>query len=559
MRCSRFGSCVITVCVLFTGSSAAWAKDLYVQAKNNPQSQGNGTNSKPFTSLAEVESNSEPGDAIHVLPSNFVLDGGIQLKDGQSLIGVGAQVTEVPENAAHAQISNSTGGHLSGDAIRLADNNTVQNIHVIGAYRGGILGVNVASAVIENNLITENMNQHSVQTLQTSFVIFQPQRNHYGAITLFACGTTSPNECQDEDPATVGLAAANAVIRGNVIHDVNVEGIVILNDAGVATNYSVQDNSVDRVSMVNPGFLRTDLLPPLVPEVVRSRAFTMIVGNGAHAVLDMDHFDASHLAPPGDYASDGVVLVTFGNGAVITGDLSDITVTNPDFTGETVNGDSLELTAFGNNAVFDVRVRRAFLSDSVSTLVKLLEVGPTNGNSYFFDIADSVLSNVNPRVAVEASNAALAYIKIGSPGAVQTNTVDISVKDTRLIGHRRGLLINLLNNVNLGTLRVFAENSTFASTNPNEGFRLFNQGGVISSAAIDLGGGSLGSQGNNSFFNNAQQDLAVVNLHVAPPPLIVSAANNYWGGGAPVPGVDTLTTGPVVLTTSPFLTTNPNP
>src|SRR5215831_15004963 len=98
MKCSRVGCWVITVCVLFTGSSAAWAKDLYVQAKNNPQSQGNGTNSKPFTSLVEVEANSEPGDTIHVLPSNFVLNGGIQLKDGQSLIGVGAQVTGVPEN-----------------------------------------------------------------------------------------------------------------------------------------------------------------------------------------------------------------------------------------------------------------------------------------------------------------------------------------------------------------------------------------------------------------------------------------------------------------------------
>src|SRR5262249_26325720 len=137
MRYSRFGSWVITVCVV-TGSSAAWAKDLYVQAKNNPQSRGNGTSSRPFTSLADVEAGSEPGDAIHVLPSNVALDGGIQLKDGQSLVGVGAHVTEVPENAAHAQITNSTGGHLSGDAIRLANNSTVENIHVIGAFRGGI-------------------------------------------------------------------------------------------------------------------------------------------------------------------------------------------------------------------------------------------------------------------------------------------------------------------------------------------------------------------------------------------------------------------------------------
>jgi hypothetical protein len=407
------------------------------------------------------------------------------------------------------------------------------------------------------------MNQHTLQELQENFIIFQPQRNHYGAITLFACGAASPNECQVQDAATAGVASQHAVIRRNLINDVAVEGIIILNDTGAVTTYDITDNSVDGVSLHYPGFRRNDLLPPLVPEVIRSRAFTILVGNGAHATVNMDRFDATHLAPAGDFASDGIVFVAFGNGAIISANVDHSSVTNPDFTGEIVNGDSLEITTFGSNATFDVRVRNTLLSDSVSTLVKMLEVGPVNGNSYFVDIAESVLSNVNPRVAVEASNGSIAYMKIPAARALDTSTVDISVKNTQLTGHRRSLLVQNLNRVHLGTLKVKVEGSVLAD-NTNEGFRLFNQGGVIDSATIDLGGGPLGSAGNNSFTNNgtaADADATVVNLNFAGPVLLVYASNNFWGGGAPVTGAgqNLFTTGPAAFIVNSFLTKQPSP
>ena len=50
---------------------------------------GNGSKNRPFTSLDQVEAASAAGDTIYVLQSQGVLDGGIQLKDGQRLIGSG--------------------------------------------------------------------------------------------------------------------------------------------------------------------------------------------------------------------------------------------------------------------------------------------------------------------------------------------------------------------------------------------------------------------------------------------------------------------------------------
>jgi len=544
------------VCVFSMGASAAWARTWYVRATANAHADGRGTEWKPFTSLADVEIASRPGDTILVLPSHQVLDGGIALKNGQKLIGLGPQVTRVSTDTAHARISNSTNAHLAGDAIRLANDNTVRNLHIEGAYRGGVLGINVDDAVIADNLISENMLQHSLQTLQASFIIFQQQRNHYGAITLFACGSASPNECQDEDAATVGLGSARAIIHGNVIRDVNVEGIIILNDHDIVTNYTIADNSVDRVSLTLPaGFKTKDLMPP---EVVRSRGFTILVGNGAHANVDMHDFAASHLAPPGDYASDGIVFVTFGDGAVVSADVSDVSVTNPDFTGEVANGDALEMTAFGKNAIFDVRVRRAVLRDTMNTQVKMLEIGPTSGNSYFFDIADSELTNVNPRVAVEATFGSILYRGTGA-GPVDTNTIDISVRNTTMTGHRRGMFVNNANSSHIGTLHVVVEDSVMAN-NTQEGFRLANPT-TLDNVIIDLGRGLLGSRGHNTFLNNNDQaDLAIVNTTLTGPAIRVDAQDNYWGGGAPVTGLNEnlFTSGPVILNASRFLTRDPN-
>ena len=43
---------------------------------------------RPFATLQEVEARSQPGDTIRIVPSGKPLDGGIQLKDGQRLIGL---------------------------------------------------------------------------------------------------------------------------------------------------------------------------------------------------------------------------------------------------------------------------------------------------------------------------------------------------------------------------------------------------------------------------------------------------------------------------------------
>lgn len=553
--------------MLAAGSSSAWARDLYVSADaktNNGQAdKDKGTQSNPFGSLAEVEAASLPGDTIYVLGSKDLLDGGLQLKDGQSLIGQGANVTTAnEENSSHARLTNSTSAHLNGDAVRLGNNNTVKNIHVTGAWRGGILGFNVTDAVIDGNLVTNNMNQHTMQEIQTDFIIYQGQRNHFGAITLFGCGPAASSQCTIQDPTSPGITTQHATITNNVIKDVAVEGIIILNDTGIVSTYDLAGNSVDGVSLHYAGFWRTDLQPPLVPEVIRSRAFTMIAGNEAYAYVNINGFTTTRCGPEGDFASDSTVFVTFGERAIISCDVRNVHASNPDFTGEIVNADQLEFTSFGSDGIFDARVRDSVFEDSVSTNVKLISTGGAqNGGSWLIDIADTKLLNKNPRCAVEASLGSIGFQKIAAAGALTTENLSVTLHNVTLAGHRRGVFISNLNSVDMAHLNLFAEDSIFANTT-NEGIRIYNQNGVIENPTIDVGGGPLGSQGRNSFINNGTtpSDAAITIANDGTPDITVYASNNYWGGGAPVsgPGEDLYSTGPVQFVVDGYLKSNPN-
>src|ERR1041384_989466 len=119
---------VVSACVLtFVAAAGEGASTWYVRA--DAGAGGNGSRSRPFATLEQVETASKPGDVIRVVPSPRPLDGGIQLKDGQRLIGLGDPVTQAG-TGARPTVTNTTAARYDGDAIRLARNNVVQNIHI---------------------------------------------------------------------------------------------------------------------------------------------------------------------------------------------------------------------------------------------------------------------------------------------------------------------------------------------------------------------------------------------------------------------------------------------
>lgn len=147
--------CVFPVLFALASPCAASARTLYVSASGHEQ--GNGTRTAPFNTLAAVEQASRRGDAIVVLasPSGVApLDGGIALKDGQSLIGdrTGAALGATLQKDA-ARITNTSTAH-NGDAVVLADKTSVSNLVIVGAHRSAVYGQDVTGVSIAGNTIS---------------------------------------------------------------------------------------------------------------------------------------------------------------------------------------------------------------------------------------------------------------------------------------------------------------------------------------------------------------------------------------------------------------------
>jgi hypothetical protein len=604
-RAASLRSLVTVVFAVFFLASTAHAADWYVKAK--AANGGDGSKNSPFNSFQQVETASAPGDTIYILqsPSHDVLDGGLQLKDGQKLIGLGPNVLRANQNSARAKLTNTSDTRYDGDIVRLAKNNVVENIHFDNAWRSSILGINAVAANIRDNLITNDMAVHDLFDIEgpapstcavqggvpvcaglwpNGFILFASQTNHFGAITLVTCGTGTRSALTNVDVRPEGYckflepsagtvpSTGQVVIRGNVIEDSNSDGIMLINDFGVSANFSVVDNVVRDLSqgLGDPGAQGVD-------HVVRSRAFTIITIENGVSNLELREFVGSNLSPVGDFAADGVVFLTSGLNPVSNNNLADISISNPFLSGDTGNGDSIEIQHRGStNGILNVDIRRADLRDPASTNIKIIESSNPDNGTYNVTVRDSVLSNVNSRGNEDAQ------IRFSGTARTQIKAINVSLDNVEISGLGRGIgVAGASFNNKVLQLHIKVQNSSLADLSKDAVFYVNpanQQIGTVGGAIIDLGGGPLGSVGRNRLVNNGvvpanlpvipgenvdptePEDIDVHNQNTTGPAINIYGANNFWGGGAPVAGTDIIVSGNVTVspaTFTNFLTTDP--
>lgn len=399
---------------------------------------------------------------------------------------------------------------------------------------------------------------NNLRDLEARFVLFTSQGNHFAGITLLACGPAPSSYCLTHAPTTPAIARTDqVVIAGNVIRDSNLEGILLLTDTGVIANYTLTDNLVKDLSLHLPK--PESLTPPV--GIVRSRAFTLLALNASNVTVNMSRFRAENLAPAGNYASDGTVFLTAGEGPIVNAHVSDLVVLNPQLTGEVNNGDSVEIQHRGaSNAVLNIDITRAELRDPGSANVKILEASNPSNGTYNLSISDSVLSNANPAGGSDAQ------IRFSGASMGATKAFNLAVRNTKISGIGGG--IGIMNANNVDTLTVLVENSSFSDltqpTEPRPGSAILVShpaDRTFKSFIIDLGRGPLGSRGHNRFVNKNLPAVAVTNGNATTPPLKMDASDNYWGGGAPVMApampADVLLKGNVTFSAPTHLTTDP--
>ena len=206
--------------------------------------------------------------------------------------------------AQRAKLTNTSNARYDGDAIRLAANNLVENIHIDNSLRSAILGINAVGRAAAEQPDDQHhggprhlrdrraypVRVHGRGTCAgewpNGYILFAPQTNHFGAITLVTCGpgrAFGRHDRQQSRRPAAGLlqvprssgrnafrAPATWSISGNVIRDSNSDGIMIIDDLGVQATATVTDNVIKDLSQTLPDPWTVGI----TDHVVRSRGFT---------------------------------------------------------------------------------------------------------------------------------------------------------------------------------------------------------------------------------------------------------------------------------------------
>ena len=428
-------------------SSAQSPREFYIS--NDPS--GIESSSRQSVTLAEAQSQSSAGDIIYLvnLDPEIALEGFIQLKPRQKLIGVDARGRLLEDSGSRFVLTNSSDA-LDGAIVRLADHNEIAGIHFINMRNAAIAGemVDYSGTYLHHNSFTGNAEEHVEDERGLVYAVSFDANN--GDLTDIRIEHSEFNDGED-------LGAIRVFQAGNS-----------------RGSYRFQNNHFRDLGG-RPYFVRTKNT---------SRVETIILDSSADNI------------GRGGRNSDSIIPYLMGQSEQV------MLVRNYHFKNTLGVGNQsntgIEAYMFG----FPREDEANFCTDCKLT----------------FKIEDSVIEN-----------AVTDPIQFSNSG--KNSQMHLEIRNTRIIGGTPrqgggGISLNLQSVEESGShITLLVENTEIIGTD-GYGFTMNNRGGGVYSAVIDLGGGSLGSAGNNLFRENDKGDMRLSGSRV-------HALENYWNEETP--------------------------
>ncbi|MGI5326951.1 right-handed parallel beta-helix repeat-containing protein [Actinomadura nitritigenes] len=548
--------------VLATGMTAvpaaASSSVLYVSAAASIG--GDGSRDAPYNSLAAVESASGPGDTIVVLPaprSTAPLDGGIALKSGQTLEGAGRPVTDAGSSGMAARITNTSAARNAGDAVRLATGNTVRNLEITGSFRGGIYGQGVGSARIEGN----DVSGANTSCTKGFFIYFPSDAlshvNGWGAIMI------------DADHG-----ASSLVVQNNRLHDAACSDGIDVRASGTArVTARVDRNEVTRLqqgaafdSLLAIGMQTRDRANLTVTSSRNTQTYNGSPGancegvfanqTGGELTWHIDHNTYAHGI--GGTSCNGGEFFVGGGPAVMNVDVAHSTF--EDNPGDMIEENNLGAGSTLRLTLRDVTARHTTRTPALPPEPTIPPPAFSSFTSHGFCMsqfstgprASTQLHMVDSHFSDCATDGIFAFyanlpdLGFGS-GPGKLSSVDIENSTIRDVGQ---YALHWVNYADLDALKIKARRSAFTGARGNA-VVAFDQaeGATTATAAIDLGGGALRSEGRNCVFGGSPVYAEATRYNVS--------MRNDWWGTASGPAPQTLSTTSGDLATQPVLTRAP--
>ena len=540
----------LTLSAAVEPASAAKRRTLYVQA--GAPADGAGTKRSPLSSLAAVESASRPTDNIFVLPSEGTLDGGLELKPRQRLLGQGPTVTSLPEEQPAPAITNTSGSHLDGDAVRLADGVVVRNLRIRGPHRGGIYGLDITKATITRNDVAGHNTSCTPGFLIPPFKvptilggvgipISNGLQNGWAGLLVDASkGRTKVSfnlnrvhdaDCGDGiDVRAYGDSEMRVRIGGNDIRDLregpDFQSILaiglqsrdtarvdaLLDDNRQAGLGNDEDVGTGPTGADTEGIFVNPTGPSSIRALITRNKYTHTPGRGA-------------------FSSNGLEFVSMGDGS-----RGLVTVRDSHFSG--TPGDVIEQLALGTNGRLRMRLERVTAQNSTgfsgSGNGDTVVIPGNNGDCVLAasggagNVVDLAMRDVR---ATGCANNGLTFGSSVANGSGSSSELNLDVADSTITGNK-GANLRVANVSGLDRLTAKVERTDLGdagNANSNPANLLVQELGSTGSATIDLGGGPLGSEGGNCLDGG---NLAALLFGYD-----VSARRTWWGTpGGPAPG-----------------------
>ncbi len=244
----RWAAALLLVVGAGLGCQAAGDAVWFVRATAEEGGAADGSRERPFSSLAQAEAASAPGDEIRILApvaEGLRLEGGLKLQPRQTLRAEDASFPEVTHGS----------GDRGGDVITLAEGSVVEGLHLVAAAGHAIVARNVHGTRVAGNRISgaNTADQVSVSTGATA------------GLGVPAFPKSAVAFVHDD-----GEGAAGAVPAANVVSDNVIQGLPDtqggrLGGAGIAlhargTARAVLEVRGNRVADLGPGFPRSGIL-----------------------------------------------------------------------------------------------------------------------------------------------------------------------------------------------------------------------------------------------------------------------------------------------------------
>lgn len=547
----------------FSADAFAHSKSQHQEVKKYIQggapAGGNGSENHPYNSLAQAEAGN--WDVLVVLPSPTVISGGIALKNGQKIKGKDRNACFLASYDASVH---------NGDVIVAHGNNSISGITITTAYRCAIEALNAKNLSVKNCSINNSNPSGAVFPYDYGNFSANPSQAVWFAISFFGGPTVS-----------TGIQPYNTISGKFRIHDSsfngNAGGIIV--GSGDSTSLSFVPQTYKRgYEIFNCQFTNTSVSEALVAYPsgggdiygsITNCSFEQ--GAGAGIVFSTIRANNPNFPGRGNYqlgknivrdctfknlVAWGVLAEFFGN---LTGGSAKVIVKNNKFHDVGLFGNVPPAVIEFGAASIQFEIGRTATGKAIDGVVKDNLITDSTGlvpgiAAYFLGGDEKLIADIQ-RNTIKGTTTTFDILFLNLGGAQQANG-DFTVANNKFVNNDSVIVVATTQDSPFTDLKVKVENNCFKNTGARNSPPLqeppFNNGSYygaavifgganntalqiigengsdLGNAVLDLGGGSLGSQGHNSFINTTGADTWVESG------LFLSARKNWFGGNAPI-------------------------